>query len=253
MLFKENLPLKFRVSLGIKNMTLEELSNMKNNDKIVLDTLINDSISVCIDDFIVAKGEIVIIDGLFGIQICELCNIKINKKHSIQMDFVFGEFEIGLQDYKTNFEKGSLFSLNKDLTNNINYISINDTIIDGYVCAISYDEDSHFNIFIHSKEDALKFKDTNLLHQIPFYNNNNNIDFLSKIVTLNIKEIQFILDKERPIIQAYIIKYLTSAQKDELMPISDGKNSYKEAFELLNTSNLLLNEEDILNMLNKVF
>jgi len=61
------LPVKVRI--GKKKMLLKDVLNMDIGSVIELNQLANDSLEILIDDHVIAEGEVVIVDGNFGIQI----------------------------------------------------------------------------------------------------------------------------------------------------------------------------------------
>jgi flagellar motor switch protein FliN/FliY len=61
------LPVKVRI--GRKKMLLKDVLNMDIGSVIELNQLANDPLEVLVDDHVIAEGEVVIVDGNFGIQI----------------------------------------------------------------------------------------------------------------------------------------------------------------------------------------
>ncbi|MDK9694540.1 MAG: flagellar motor switch protein FliY [Sulfurimonas sp.] len=61
------LPVKVRI--GKKKMLLKDVLNMDIGSVIELNQLANDSLEILIDDHVIAEGEVVIVDGNFGVQI----------------------------------------------------------------------------------------------------------------------------------------------------------------------------------------
>lgn len=68
--------LPIRVRIGSKKMLLKDVLSMDIGSVIELDQLANDSLEVLVGDKIIAQGEVVIIDGNFGIQISEIGSKK---------------------------------------------------------------------------------------------------------------------------------------------------------------------------------
>jgi len=61
------LPVKVRI--GRKKMLLKDVLNMDIGSVIELNQLANDPLEILVDDHIIAEGEVVIVDGNFGVQI----------------------------------------------------------------------------------------------------------------------------------------------------------------------------------------
>jgi len=61
------LPVKVRI--GKKKMLLKDVLNMDIGSVIELNQLANDPLEILVDDHIIAEGEVVIVDGNFGVQI----------------------------------------------------------------------------------------------------------------------------------------------------------------------------------------
>ncbi len=64
--------LPVRVRIGTKTVLLKDVLNMDIGSVVELDQLANEPLDVLIGDKIIAKGEVVIVDGNFGIQITEI-------------------------------------------------------------------------------------------------------------------------------------------------------------------------------------
>jgi len=64
------LPIKVRI--GSKKMLLKDVINMDIGAIIELDRLVNDPLDILVDDKIIGVGEVVIVDGNFGIQVSEI-------------------------------------------------------------------------------------------------------------------------------------------------------------------------------------
>jgi len=64
------LPLKVRI--GSKKMLLKDVLSMDIGSVVELDQLANDPLEVLVDDKVVAYGEVVIVDGNFGVQITHI-------------------------------------------------------------------------------------------------------------------------------------------------------------------------------------
>ncbi len=61
--------LPVRVRIGTKTILLKDVLNMDIGSVVELDQLANDPLDILIGDKIIAKGEVVIVDGNFGVQI----------------------------------------------------------------------------------------------------------------------------------------------------------------------------------------
>jgi len=61
--------LPVRVRIGKKKMLLKDVLNMDIGSVIELNQLANDPLDILVDDHVIAQGEVVIVDGNFGVQI----------------------------------------------------------------------------------------------------------------------------------------------------------------------------------------
>jgi flagellar motor switch protein FliN/FliY len=61
--------LPVRVRIGKKKMLLKDVLNMDIGSVVELNQLANDPLDILVDNHIIAQGEVVIVDGNFGIQI----------------------------------------------------------------------------------------------------------------------------------------------------------------------------------------
>ena len=61
-----------RVRIGSKRMLLKDVLTMDIGSVIELNQLANDPLEILIGDKVIALGEVVIIDGNFGIQITQI-------------------------------------------------------------------------------------------------------------------------------------------------------------------------------------
>jgi len=64
--------LPVRVRIGTKTVLLKDVLNMDIGSIVELDQLANEPLDVLIGDKIIAKGEVIIVDGNFGVQIIEI-------------------------------------------------------------------------------------------------------------------------------------------------------------------------------------
>ncbi|MGL2810257.1 FliM/FliN family flagellar motor switch protein, partial [Helicobacter pylori] len=55
-----------------KKMILKDVVSMDIGSVVELDQLVNDPLEILVDDKVIAKGEVVIVDGNFGIQITDI-------------------------------------------------------------------------------------------------------------------------------------------------------------------------------------
>ena len=68
--------LQVKVRIGQKKMLLKDVIAMDIGSVVELNQLANDPLEVLVDDKVIAKGEVVIVDGNFGIQITEIAPKK---------------------------------------------------------------------------------------------------------------------------------------------------------------------------------
>ncbi|MGN8440245.1 flagellar motor switch protein FliY, partial [Helicobacter pylori] len=64
--------LNVKVCIGQKKMILKDVVSMDIGSVVELDQLVNDPLEILVDDKVIAKGEVVIVDGNFGIQITDI-------------------------------------------------------------------------------------------------------------------------------------------------------------------------------------
>ena len=64
--------LPVRVRIGKKKMLLKDVLNMDIGSVIELNQLANDPLEILVDNHIIAQGEVVIVDGNFGVQITSI-------------------------------------------------------------------------------------------------------------------------------------------------------------------------------------
>lgn len=64
--------LNVKVRIGQKKMLLKDVISMDIGSVIELNQLANEPLEILIDDKVIAKGEVVIVDGNFGIQVTEI-------------------------------------------------------------------------------------------------------------------------------------------------------------------------------------
>ncbi|MGZ8546524.1 MAG: flagellar motor switch protein FliY [Sulfuricurvum sp.] len=64
--------LPVRVRIGKKKMLLKDVLSMDIGSVIELNQLANDPLDILVDDYVIAQGEVVIVDGNFGVQITSI-------------------------------------------------------------------------------------------------------------------------------------------------------------------------------------
>ncbi|WP_163499259.1 flagellar motor switch protein FliY [Helicobacter suis] len=67
-----DIKLNVRVRIGQKKMILKDVVSMDIGSVVELNQMVNDPLEILVDDKVIAKGEVVIVDGNFGIQITEI-------------------------------------------------------------------------------------------------------------------------------------------------------------------------------------
>lgn len=67
-----NVKLPVRVRIGKKKMLLKDVLSMDIGSVIELNQLANDPLDILVDDHVIAQGEVVIVDGNFGVQITSI-------------------------------------------------------------------------------------------------------------------------------------------------------------------------------------
>ena len=72
----KDVKLPIRVRIGSKRMILKDVLSMDIGSVIELDQLANDPLEILVGDKVIARGEVVIIDGNFGVQISEIGSKK---------------------------------------------------------------------------------------------------------------------------------------------------------------------------------
>jgi flagellar motor switch protein FliN/FliY len=71
-----NIPLELSVSLGDARMTLKDVLELRSGSVIELNKLAGEALEVRINDELIARGEVVVIDENFGIRITEIVSPK---------------------------------------------------------------------------------------------------------------------------------------------------------------------------------
>jgi flagellar motor switch protein FliN/FliY len=67
-----DIELEARIQFGSREMQLSELLELSTGDVIELDRLVSDPVDLLVGDRIVARGEVVVIGGNFGLQVTEV-------------------------------------------------------------------------------------------------------------------------------------------------------------------------------------
>ncbi|MEW6178966.1 MAG: flagellar motor switch protein FliN [Chloroflexota bacterium] len=64
--------LKVTVELGRTRMTLQQVLDLQNGSVVELDRLAGDPVDVYVNDLLIARGEVVVVDDKFGVRITEV-------------------------------------------------------------------------------------------------------------------------------------------------------------------------------------
>lgn len=114
--------LNVRVRVGKKYVPLSIVKKLAKDHTIILDQLANDPLEIIIQNQIIAKGEVVIVDGNFGVQLVKVFDKAIEDKSyyhkSIQnkldpvvlVESILGDVDLVISDI-LSFEKGSIIDL----------------------------------------------------------------------------------------------------------------------------------------------
>ena len=73
------IPVKVSVMLGKTHMQIDDLLKLGKGSVVELDKKVGEPVDICINDKIVAKGEIVIVDNKIGVTLTELVNTDRHK------------------------------------------------------------------------------------------------------------------------------------------------------------------------------
>lgn len=68
----DDILVKVTILIGSKELTLEELKSLHENNVIELEQLANDPLKVFVNNVPYGEGEVVIVDGMYGVQITKL-------------------------------------------------------------------------------------------------------------------------------------------------------------------------------------
>ncbi|WP_286349457.1 flagellar motor switch protein FliY [Helicobacter felistomachi] len=71
-----DIKLNVKVRIGQKKMILKDVVSMDIGSVVELNQMVNDPLEILVDDKVIAKGEVVIVDGNFGIQITDIGSKK---------------------------------------------------------------------------------------------------------------------------------------------------------------------------------
>ena len=72
-----DIELEARIQFGSREMLLSELLELNAGDVLELDRLISDPVDLLVGDRIVARGEVVVVGGNFGLQVTEVVAPKL--------------------------------------------------------------------------------------------------------------------------------------------------------------------------------
>ncbi len=64
--------LKVTVELGRTRMSLQQVLELQNGSVVELDRLAGDPVDVFVNDLLIARGEVVVVDDKFGVRITEV-------------------------------------------------------------------------------------------------------------------------------------------------------------------------------------
>lgn len=64
--------LKVTVELGRTRMTLQQVLDLQNGSVVELDRLAGEPVDVFVNDLLIARGEVVVVDDKFGVRITEV-------------------------------------------------------------------------------------------------------------------------------------------------------------------------------------
>ena len=71
-----DIELEARIQFGSREMLLSELLELSSGDVLELDRLVSDPVDLLVGDRIVARGEVLVVGGNFGLQITEVMQPK---------------------------------------------------------------------------------------------------------------------------------------------------------------------------------
>ena len=68
--------LEVTVELGRTKMTVRQVLDLQHGSVVELERLAGDVVDVFVNDKLVARGEVVVVDDKFGVRVTELVNLK---------------------------------------------------------------------------------------------------------------------------------------------------------------------------------
>lgn len=74
--FIKNIKVEVKVRVGKREILLEEANNIDIGTVIEFNQLCNDPLEILINDKVIALGEVVVIDGAFGVKISEIFTLN---------------------------------------------------------------------------------------------------------------------------------------------------------------------------------
>jgi flagellar motor switch protein FliN/FliY len=66
------IPMRLSVEVGSTSMTLAELIALKQDAVVELDRQTDDPLDILVNGTLIARGEIVTVDGRYGVRVCEI-------------------------------------------------------------------------------------------------------------------------------------------------------------------------------------
>ena len=69
-----DLELPLNISFGSANIPLHVLANLNGGSIVTLDRPVDDPVDVIVNDRVVARGEVVVVDGCYGVRILEIAS-----------------------------------------------------------------------------------------------------------------------------------------------------------------------------------
>jgi flagellar motor switch protein FliN/FliY len=66
------IPMRLSVEVGATSMTLAELIALKQDAVVELDRQTDDPLDILVNGTLIARGEIVTVEGRYGVRICEI-------------------------------------------------------------------------------------------------------------------------------------------------------------------------------------
>jgi flagellar motor switch protein FliN/FliY len=66
------IPMRLSVEVGSASMTLADLVALKQDAVVELDRQTDDPLDILVNGTLIARGEIVTVDGRYGIRVCEI-------------------------------------------------------------------------------------------------------------------------------------------------------------------------------------